>query len=523
MGQIEGGGIMTFGLSAATLATVAAAGVGAAASAGAFGGGGGGSGAGSGGSAPNIYQPYGETNQDTNFQQQQNYITGQSPWQTLSPEYAATSTGMYGDPNANWAQTAANNAGILANSQAVNALGTQNTLNATGNSGIQAGSGLWDQSRVAASSPLYGAALEGSGVGGGMLQQGAGQDYANAGALMPQAQYGASRDYSNAAGLMPFARQQIGATLPYATQNAGNLQGAGNAVLNTAFDPQNALYNQLFQQNTDQTRAGLEARGLDTSATGQGIENDSNQRFNIAWQNAQLGRQAQGLSSTEGAYGQGQSGLQAAYGQGLSGLSGAASTAAGLYAQGLSGVGDAASTAAGLYGTAGNQYAAGSALPYQLQQQNLNNQIGQYGAIGQGQAGYGNMVGQGFTYGNQAVGLEQQSGALPYQTSQGIYANRGNALNNYEQSYLQAMTPYQQSAQNSLQYMGLGVNAGNAYSQAAARSWGQGQQQNQNIGAGISGLINQGPSLYNSIFGGVGGGGDYALSASSLNPGGFGG
>src|SRR6201997_721300 len=428
---------------------------------------GGGPGAGSGGSAPNIYQPYGETNQDANFQNQQSYITGQSPWSTLSPDYAQTFNNLYNDPNAAWAQAAANNAGDLSDSQAKMGLGAQSMLTSAGGQGVQAGSGLWNQSQAAAGGPAYQTAMQGAGIGGSMLQQGAGADFANAGTLMP-----------------------------YASQNAGNLQGAGNAALNTAFDPQNALYNQLFQQNTDQTRAGLEARGLDTSAAGQGIENNSDQNFNIAWQNAQLGRQAQGLGAAEGAYGQGQSGLQGA-----------------------------ATTAANLYGTAGNQYAAGSAMPYQLQQQNLNNQIAQYGAIGQGQAGYGNMVGQGLGYGNQAVGMEYNSGQLPYQTSQSIYNNQGTAANNYENSYLQAMTPYQQSAKNSLQYMGVGVNAGNAYSQAAARSWQQGQQNNQNIGAGISGLMNNGQSLYNNFFGGSGGsgGGDYALSSGSLNPGGFGG
>ena len=423
------------------------------------------SGAGSGGSAPNIYQPYGETNQDSNFQNQQSYITGQSPWESLQPDYAATSQGMYNDPNAAWAQTAANNAGDLANSQAQMGQGAQSMLTSAGGAGVQAGSSLLGQSQAAGNGALYNAGLVGAGVGGGMLQSGASADYANAGTLMP-----------------------------YASQNAGNLQGAGNAVLNTAFDPQNALYNQQYQLNQDQTNANISAAGLGTSGAGVGIMNNSDQNFNTAWQNAQLGRQATGLSAAEGAYGTGQSGLQGA-----------------------------STTAASLYGTAGNQYAAGSAMPYNYQQQGLNNQIGQYGAIGAGQAGYGGIVGQGLAAGNSSVGLEQQSGALPYQTSQGIYGNQGNALNNYENSYLTAMTPYQQSAQNSLQYMGLGVNAGNAYSSAARGSWSQGQQAQQSIGAGVQGLTNQAQSLYNGWGAPAASGGGGGLSADQLNPGGFGG
>ena len=69
-------------------------------------------------------------------------------------------------------------------------------------------------------------------------------------------------------------------TLPYS-----------QAILQTGFDPQQALYAKLFQQNTDQTRAGQAARGIATTPYGAGLENQANQNFNLAWQNNQLGRQ----------------------------------------------------------------------------------------------------------------------------------------------------------------------------------------------------------------------------------------
>lgn len=68
--------------------------------------------------------------------------------------------------------------------------------------------------------------------------------------------------------------------LPYATQ-----------TLQTGFDPQHQLYNQQFQQNTDQTRATEAAQGVAGTPYGAGLETKSNQDFDLNWQNAQLGRQ----------------------------------------------------------------------------------------------------------------------------------------------------------------------------------------------------------------------------------------
>src|SRR5258708_23118892 len=79
----------------------------------------------------------------------------------------------------------------------------------------------------------------------------------------------------------------------------GQLMGAGQQLLpwgqqimNTGFDPQQALYHRTQQQTQDQTRAGLEARGLDSSPYGAGVEGQTMANFNIDWQNQQLQRQA---------------------------------------------------------------------------------------------------------------------------------------------------------------------------------------------------------------------------------------
>lgn len=77
--------------------------------------------------------------------------------------------------------------------------------------------------------------------------------------------------------------------VPYSTQ-----------ILNTAFDPQNALYDRTAQQLQDQTRASEAARGLATSPIGAQLENSAMSNFNIDWQNNQLNRQTQGATAASG-------------------------------------------------------------------------------------------------------------------------------------------------------------------------------------------------------------------------------
>jgi hypothetical protein len=101
---------------------------------------------------------------------------------------------------------------------------------------------------------------------------------------------------------------------PWATGAGGQQYGAGSNMigvgqsylpyaqqtLQTGFDPQQTLYNQQFQQNTDQTRAAEAARGVATTPYGAGVENMSNINFNNQWQNQQLARQGQ-AATTAGA------------------------------------------------------------------------------------------------------------------------------------------------------------------------------------------------------------------------------
>lgn len=98
----------------------------------------------------------------------------------------------------------------------------------------------------------------------------------------------------------------------------GNLYGMAGSIANTAFDPQNDLYNRSVQQLQDQTRAGQAARGIQTTPYGAGLENQALGNFNIDWNNNQLQRQIQGGQAAGGLTTQGAQLQSGAPGQYLS-------------------------------------------------------------------------------------------------------------------------------------------------------------------------------------------------------------
>jgi hypothetical protein len=85
---------------------------------------------------------------------------------------------------------------------------------------------------------------------------------------------------------------QMGAGYGLVGSGLSNLPYAQQALM-SGFDPQSQVYNTLFQQNTDQTRAAEAARGIDMTPYGVGVEAQSNIGFNTAWQQQLQLRQAQ--------------------------------------------------------------------------------------------------------------------------------------------------------------------------------------------------------------------------------------
>ena len=168
-------------------------------------------------------------------------------------------------------------------------------------------------------------------------------------------------EYSWGQNTLPMMAGQVTGAVP-------GLQSGANQVLGTAFDPQQALYNQLMQQNQAQSQATLAQSGLAGTPYGANLANQSNTNFNLGWQNNQLGRQTQGL--------------------------GAAGTAAGQ-------VGGLENTGANLLGQAGNMMTTGL---------NTMNTIGQWPyqtSVGQANNSLG-ALGQGISLGNQQFTIPQQ-------------------------------------------------------------------------------------------------------------------
>lgn len=163
-----------------------------------------------------------------------------------------------------------------------------------------------------------------------------------------QAQAGATAAANTATSQV--APQQLGAASNLS--NLSTLGGmAGASILNTGFDPQQALYNQTQMKTADQANATNSAYGLGNSPYGAGVANQSNTNFNIDWQNAQLARQISAL----GAY----------------------DTNLGATGQGY--------TQASDLGTAGlNTQVTAAALPYQTYLQQQQNQLSALGAQVQG-------------------------------------------------------------------------------------------------------------------------------------------
>ena len=112
------------------------------------------------------------------------------------------------------------------------------------------------------------------------------------------------------------------------------LSPALQATLNTAYDPQMALYNQQHQANADYTNASLAQSGLSFTPWASGVGATSDQTFNTNWLQSQLGREQTGAATI---------------------------------AQLLGAGGTAAQTGAALGNQGATQIAQGAAMPYTAQ------------------------------------------------------------------------------------------------------------------------------------------------------------
>lgn len=354
---------------------------------------------------------------------------------------------------------------------------------------------------------------------------------------LAQAQQGANTAggmLTNAGGMYQNAGQNAygqGSTLANYAQ--GGLPAA-SSVLNTAMDPQGALYNRSLQQTQDQIGAFLARSGLTDSGAGGKIASDALNNFNIDWQNQQLGRQTQGLGAYNTAVSSAGNNMQGAAGL-QSGGANAAAQGAATYAQGaalpaqtyqqlgstnlsnLNAVGNAAQMYGNLQGTGANLQMSGNAAGNNAYNSNLANILGysqNYGnsinSLGQmsGQigantgnaiSGYGNAVGQLGNINSQQANTAGQISSLynygataPYNAQQGIYANQNSALMSFlnNQSTMSGLT--NQNIGQGQNYLSSVMQGSSNASNAAYGAQGQTTTQNANAAAGMSGTINSG-------------------------------
>ena len=210
----------------------------------------------------------------------------------------------------------------------------------------------------------------------------------------------------------------------------GQIPGLENQLAQSAFDPQNQLYNYLQAQNSNQTNADLAARGLSMSGAGGQIASQQNQLFNQNWQNNLLNRQLAGVQGI-GALNQ-SAGQLGAVGSsiGTQGVNLMSQSAAMPYQTQI----NAANSQLGLIGTAG-QYGQQANLPIQQQISDYNTyqglgspgaQIGQQNQLNQASQGFGQTIAA--PIGNAISGAISNWGSG---IGSGNYLGTGNGYNPY--------------------------------------------------------------------------------------------
>ena len=127
---------------------------------------------------------------------------------------------------------------------------------------------------------------------------------------------------ANTAGQQYATTGQQGAASSTALNTASNsLLPYMSTVMNTAMDPQSALYNQAKQNVADQANVSNAQNGLNGSPYGAGVANQAQTNFGIDWNAAKLNNQVTGLNAAGTALNNASSGMTSAQNLGQSAAS----------------------------------------------------------------------------------------------------------------------------------------------------------------------------------------------------------
>lgn len=414
------------------------------------------------------------------------------------------------------------------------------TLGGAGNANLSNLAGLFAQSQ---NNPFAQSMISGAqGIGQNLLGAGSGlqnltQSYLGGvqnqvGSLLANPYLQLAQMGGNQAGSM---LQGTGASTYGQGQQLSNAASGGipaaQSVLNTAFDPQQQLYDRTLQQTQDQIGALLARTGLTNSGAGGKIAADALSNFNIDWQNNQLGRQTTGLSSYNNA-------LTGA-GNNLSTGANLQTGAAGTYAQGaalpaqtyqqlgdlqlgnLNALGSAASTGANVLPTAGNLQLQGNSAGYGAFNTDLANQLGYAQAYGNGTQQYGNTANQlGQLTGQMGTNL-YNAAQSPFNAFTNVTGAQNTALSNFLTNATSGSNLTNQNITQLMNYLNSVMTGANNASNAASGAQGRTVTQNANAAAGMTPLIQGGIDALGGAFknwiGGSGSSGGYFGTTGTSN------
>lgn len=116
------------------------------------------------------------------------------------------------------------------------------------------------------------------------------------GSLSPQLQ----QAYGGMASADQLYAQLLGGT---GTNALTQLPQAGMATYLRSLDPQNAMHDQMLHGVMERSGAGQAQRGIQIGGQGQAMSDEAGTNFEMDWSNQLLGRQVQGLSALEKAFG----------------------------------------------------------------------------------------------------------------------------------------------------------------------------------------------------------------------------
>ena len=270
--------------------------------------------------APTPYQPGNQAGADQSYQQGANTLasTASALQGQVNPAYSGVTSAVTNNPYYNTTQQYAGlTSNIAGNTVAPSQFGAAGSQNQYGDLASSIGGQIAGQNAAGAAPGVYNQGM-------GMANQVAGSGYQG------------------------IAQGLLGAE--YA---------AGNQLLQTAYDPQQTLYNQQYQQMLDQQNAINSMNGVSTSPYGAGVTGQAAENFNTSWQNQQLARETQGLAGFTSALQGGVSDYSNVMNTGVNSYNSLASGAVSNYA-GLTGA--EANALSSLGNTAGNAYNTGSNL-----------------------------------------------------------------------------------------------------------------------------------------------------------------